>query len=414
MSDDKMSRYMKDLIMKGGILLGLVLVLVSSCIEPFEPEITESQMTLVVDGLFTDGDMPSQIILSRSFGFDETEPTFVTGATVIIEDDQGGSTTLSEVADGIYETDPLQFRGEVGKSYRMLASTPDGQQFESTWEFLQASPPIEDLSFEFVEIEQNDPSLPPRFGAQISLDTRDDENNAQYFSWDYEETYEFELPHAPRIRVEFGSPPGRGSDFIFDIPNEDFEGLRCWKSETSRQLIVQSTENLTESVIKDLNINFIDNSTPRLFIRYSILVNQYAISRAYFDNLRKIFEVNQTTGSLFDPIPNEIFGNITNMTNEDSPVLGYFGVGGISQRRLFIDREDVPIGFGADRGPSCELQTIPLNFRTLFDRVERGPFVLTDFERDLLFGNPVGYILTLPRCASCAVNDATNQRPDFW
>ncbi len=396
------------------ITLLVVITSMTRCIEPFEPEIPEYDKTLVVDGLFTDGDTPSRVTLSNSFGFDEDAPSFVSGALVIIEDDMGGSTTLDEVEEGIYETDPLQYMGQEGTSYRLLVSTPAGDRFESSWEFLQGSPPIEQLDYEFIEIEQNDPTEPPVFGAQIRLDTRDEEGGATFFSWDFEEIYEFELPHAPRIRAEFGSPPGRGSDFIFEISNEEFEGLRCWKTEKSRQLLIASTENQTESVIQDFDIKFIDNSTPRLFIRYSILVNQYAISKEYYDNIRKIFEVNQTTGSLFDPIPNEIFGNITNVTNEGAPVLGYFGVAGKSQKRIFINREDAPDGFGATRGPSCELQTIPLNFISLFDQIERGPFVLQDYARDLLFGNPVGYILTMPVCASCAVSDATNQRPDFW
>lgn len=392
----------------------LLSTIMMRCVEPFEPEAQEYDQTLVVDGLFTDSDMPSRVTLSRSFGFDEDVPSFVSGAMVIIEDDLGGSITLEEVIDGIYETDPSVYRGEAGVSYRLLVATPDGQRYESSWGFLQASPPIEKLDFEFIEVEQNDPTERPIRGAQVTLDTRDAEGGATYFSWDYEEIYEFELPHAPRIRVEFGSPPGRGSDFIFDIPNEEYEGLRCYKTEKSKSLLIASTENLSESVIQDFKINFIDNTTPRLFLRYSILVNQYAISKEYYDNLRKIFEVNQTTGSLFDPIPNEIFGNITNVTNEGSPVLGYFGVAGVSQKRIFINREDAPRGFAAERGPSCELETIPLNFRNLFDRVERGPFVLTDYQRDLLFGNPIGYILTMPICASCAVSDATNKKPDFW
>ena len=396
------------------LALLVVMMSMTRCVEPFEPEVPEYEETLVVDGLFTDGDVPSRVTLSNSFGFDEDGPTFVSDALVVIEDDMGGSTTLEEVAEGIYETDPQQYRGQVGVSYRLLVSTPDGQRYESGWELLQASPAIDQLDFEFIEVEQSDPAELPIRGAQIRVGTRDDAGGATYFSWDYEEIYEFELPHAPRIRAEFGSPPGRGSDFIFDISNEDFEGLRCWKTEKSKQLLIASTENLTEAVIQDFNINFIDNSTPRLFIRYSILVNQYAISKEYYDNIRKIFEVNQTTGSLFDPIPNEIFGNVSNVTNEEAPVLGFFGVAGVSQKRIFINREDAPPGFGATRGPSCELETIPLNFLSLFDRIERDGLVLQDYARDLLFGNPVGYILTMPVCAFCAESGASNQRPDFW
>lgn len=384
-----------------------------SCIEPLEINAEEYERALVVDGLFTDSEeISSEVTLTYSFGFDEEEPTLVSGAIVRIEAQSGEATILEEVSEGVYQTDPSIFRGESGKSYRLLIETDEGTNYESSWELLQASPPIEDLSFEFIT-SSGDPDGPV-LGAQVKLDTRDIENNAQFFSWDYIETYEYELPHPPRIKVEFGSQPGRGNDEIIEISNEDFEGFRCWKSESSSELIIRSTENLTESVIDDLELTLIDNTTPKLFIRYSILVNQYAISKDYYDNLKKIFEINQTTGSLFDPIPNEIFGNVNNVADEDEPVLGYFGVAGVAQKRLFINREDVPMNFGASRGPSCELVTIPLNFRTLFDNVERNSLELMDFQRDLLFETPIGYILTMPICASCAVGDATNERPDFW
>lgn len=384
-----------------------------TCVEPFEPEVGTYDSTLVVDGIFNDGEEPSRIFLSSSFAYSENENIPIQGAQVVIEEEQGGRTILVESTPGVYQTDPSTFKGEVGKSYRLLVNTPDGNAFESSWEQMKASPAIEDLHYAIEERAPDDPNLQPVPGAQIYLSTKDTENNTRYYRWEFEETYQYSLPHPPAIRATFGDPPGRGNDEVQYIPLSEWEGAVCWKTEYSQQILIATTENLSQDFVKDFPVYFVSNKTTRLSKRYSMLIKQYAISQSYYKYLEKVEAINETTGSLFDPIPNELFGNIRSVNGKEIPVLGYFGVAGIAATRIFINREDLPVDLRMPYQPLCLNDTIPLSFSRLYSETKFRHRALYDYNYNLV-GTPIAYLLTDPICASCAANNATNVKPDFW
>lgn len=399
--------------MKKCIQFILIALSVYSCVEPYQPEVGDYDSTLVVDGIFTDGEDTSTVLLSRSYAYTGGSPELIVGARVVVEDENGNSTEFTETEPGKYQNDPAAFTGRAGVRYRLLVNTPEGNSFESEWETLKSSPPIEDVYYEFEEREQDDPNLNPFKGIQIYLDTRDGENNTRYYRWQYEETYLYLLTYPPLLEVKFGNPPARGRDTIFEIPYDQLEGYRCWKTNTSTLLYIGTTRDFSEDIIERYPLNYVNNRTPRLYSRYSLLVRQYAISEEYYEFLRTIEATNQTTGSLFDPIPNEVFGNIHSSDGRDIPVLGYFAVAGSSVTRKFVNRDEMPMGFSPPLGPDCRVDTINYNFRDLYNEVQFANKVLVNYTYNLI-GNPNGYEMTTPECARCAALGATNREPDFW
>lgn len=387
----------------------VILFNIAACIEPYEPEVGEYERTLVVDGIMTDGASPFKIQLSRSFPYSSEENPAIANAQVFIETEQGEKIRLAETNPGIYENDPSVFKGETGKSYRLLITTPEGNQFESDWQQLKPSPSF-DLAVAYQEKLNSNNEV--ELGAQINLSTADGENNTRFYRWEFEETYEYLLLYPPRIEVKFGNRPGNGLDEILDIPPSDFEGYTCWQTADSKNIMIATTENLAQDVIQDFPLHYIDARTSRLYRRYSILVKQYALSEDYFDYLKKVEEVNETTGSLFDPIPNEFFGNITSSDGRDLPVLGYFAIAGIQEKRIFIERADLPVGLAAPYGPFCASDTLSLNFKTLYQELNKGNY-LYDYNYTP-FGDIIGYLVTKPSCAKCEASNASNIRPDFW
>ncbi len=399
--------------MKAIIYVTLLACCIGACVEPFQPEVGEYDSTLVVDGIFSNSDEPSIVLLSRSFAYADDQGPPIEGAQLMIEDDQGNSTSLTETQAGVYETNPATFKGQIGRSYRLLILTPEGEAFESDWEIMKAAPPIESVRSQFEERIPDDALRNPVPGMQFLVSTKDPENNTQFYHWEFVETYEYGLRYPAIIEVAFGDRPGRGDDEVSFVKLEDYEGFRCWKTEKSTRILIASTENRTEDIIEDFPIHFVSNITPRLYRRYSLLVKQYAVSKANYEYLRIIKETNQTTGSLFDPIPNELFGNIKNSSGKDIPVLGYFSVAGVSTSRTFVDRTDLPLGVLVPFGPECPLDTIPLNFGSLYNQINFNNKILFNYEYSLT-GNPINYILTRPECAECSALEATNVRPDFW
>lgn len=398
------------------LLYSILLTLASclwTCVEPYQPEVGEYANSVVVDGLFTDSDQPSVVKLSRSFAFDEKEGTPITGAILLIEDDAGGSTTLTETGPGVYQTDPTVYQGIVGRRYRLSISIPGEEELQSNWEELKAAPEVESIEYHFEEKIPDDPQAPPIVGMQLLLNTKDPENKARFYQWEFEETYEYAIRYPAAIRVEFGARPGRGQDEVFPIGQEEYEGFTCWKTDYSTRILVASTENQTEDIIRGYPIHFVDNSTSRLYRRYSLLVRQYAISKGYYEFLSALRETNETTGGLFDPIPNELFGNMSTSSGKDIPVLGYFSVAGVSKKRIFVNRENIPLGIFSPSGPSCVLDTLPLNFRTLYDELNLHKTELFDYLY-APFAIPIGFIVSNPECSKCSTLGATNREPDYW
>lgn len=399
------------------IAWGLAFILYG-CVKPFEPPVggNDNNSALVIDGVFTNSEEPSTIILSRSFALSARRGQMVKEAEVIIEDGEGNKALLEEEANGIYQTDPTKFKGEVGKRYRLLVKTPEGHQFESEWEVMKAPIPIDSINVSWEERIPDDPNLPAVPGVQFYLNSADAEKKTRFYRWEFEATHEFALPLAPQIRVEFGTPPFNGNDEIISISEAESEGYRCWKTDLSNSLLIASTEKNTEDVISEFPLHFVDVTTPRLSFRYSLLVKQYAISQNYYEYLKILEESNETTGSLFDPTPNELFGNVSNSDGQGGVVLGYFSVAGVSEKRIFINRDELPLEVTTSGGPMCKIDTIGLDYVDLYAALGDGIKVLYNyyFLANPPPGDPQGFLLTDPICTSCALNNATNEKPDFW
>ena len=194
-----------------------------ACVEPFQPEVGEYANSVVVDGFFTDSDEPSIVKLSRSFAFDEKEGTPIEGATLTIEDDSGASTTLNETSPGVYETVPMNYKGIVGRRYRLVISIPGEEELQSDWEELKAAPAVESINYQFEEKIPDDPQAAPVLGMQLLLSTNDPNNKTNFYRWEFEETYEYAIRYPAAIRVEFGARPGQGQDEVFPIEPDEYE-----------------------------------------------------------------------------------------------------------------------------------------------------------------------------------------------
>ncbi len=393
------------------VVLGIYLL--EGCIEPFEPDVSEYDSRLVVDGLFSNSNEPSRVFLSRSFGLDQEEPESISGATVVIEEDTGNSVQLTEINPGEYLSNPDMLRGIPGRSYRLLINLPDGQRFESDWELLKEPSPIGTIRSEFEERIPDEIGARPVRGIQFYLSTEDPLSNTVYYRWEWVQTYIYNLPHPRFIEVDFLDDSPNGRVDVRSLTGSDFEGFQCYKTERSAEILTATTENLTKDEVVDFPLNFVTDERSQLYLRYTLLARQYAISQDYFEYLRRLEQVNETTGTLFDPIPDELFGNIKAVDQSEVPVLGYFGTGGVSELRIWVDREDLPRGFVAPPGPSCSTDTIPLIFSELYEKLLSPSNVLYDYQRNFI-GTPIGFLLSQPECTSCADYDATNIPPEFW
>jgi hypothetical protein len=383
-----------------------LLALLGGCREPFTPKIDEFQEVLVVEGRITDDPTGSQVTLSRSYGFGQDEVKPVTGAGVIISEAGGTSHQLTETAPGVYRTNPAVFVGQAGKTYQLALSLPDGKRYLSEPQTLLLSPPIDSLSFEYQIRPTSDPDLDVE-GVQIFVDTRGTDEGPRNFQWEYDETWEFFVPFPIFERWEWTNPPRT-------VPiGADEQTRHCWQSDIGTGIHVGTSRGLSQNTISKFPMAFVGSREGKFAWTYSIRVKQYALSDEEYSFLKVMQQNTETTGSLFDPIPAEVRGNIREEGNPETPVIGFFGASTLQEKRLFIDRQELPENAGLFRRfAACKLDTLPLEWQPLLDAGVPTNRYFYDTLYNIMYV-PIGLLIVDPNCGDCRLN-GTSEKPVFW
>jgi hypothetical protein len=379
----------------------VVLVLVTicgTCSEPYTPELSKYEDILVIDGMITDDPGPYEVKLTRSFKYSDTESMPEQQAVVWIKDDQGNIASMAETTPGLYITIDPDFRGIIGRQYQLYVSTSDQQVYESEFVELKRVPEIEKLYAEFGE-KSGETELEEGF--QIYLDTYDPDNQTWYYRYDYEETWEFTVPYPSYYIVEDGF-------LVFRTEKVH----SCWKTFTSEDILVTTSENMQSDIIKRFPIHFVSTGSNRLSIRYSILVRQYSMTREAYIFWEQLKATNQELGTLFDKQPVQVRGNIYNLNDAEAPVLGFFEASCVDSRRMFITRSEIPIGVKLiSEFVDCYSKYLIIPKDHYAEYNNRGYCMVLDAStEEIRFG--LGVVSSF-RCCDCTIT-GSNIRPDFW
>jgi hypothetical protein len=389
------------------LIISVLIVICSSCIFPYDEEITRYEDVLIIDGLLTDEPESSVVRLSRSIPVglsrslsysSEEKPD--SQATVFIKDDLGNVYPFYETSTspGEYRSDNPDFRGIPGTNYQLYVITKDEQQYESDFMTLKKAPEIDSLYAEF-GINQEDGSM--EAGFNIYLDTYDPENSTRFYRFEYEETWEFTVPFESKYIIK--------NDQLV-LRNEDVQ--RCWRTVPSIDIIIVSNERLESDVIQKFPIHFISFQTNRLGIRYSILVKQYSMSREAYAFWEQLKKSNQDQGTLFDIQPMQTIGNIYNIDDPKSPVIGFFEAASISEKRIFLTKADVLPGFKAkNEYEECRYKKTIVN-KNNFDPARYSRYCILDYTAINEFETGIAMTWSFV-CCDCTLF-GSNIMPDFW
>ncbi len=379
--------------------------MLSGCLEPFDPKVPDTvNGFIVIDGVITDQSGPYQVTISKSTSL-SGESELVTGITdILIESQSGESENLEELVNGTYQTDLLQ--GEERESYR-LSFTYENRQYQSSWETILPSPPIDNISFQ--EETRATTSLSVDLdGLQFFVHNQSLSEESQYFRYEWEETWQFEAP----TPVLFDYLGGDSITLILDPPIHE-----CWKQVKSSGINIATTENLTENILSGHPLGFMSGD-QRFSLRYSLLVKQFTIDEKEHTFWESLKESNEESGSLFDRQPAKASSNITNIDDSGETVLGYFSASGYREKRIFIDNLEVSAALRA--GSICldveVLLKTDLDARyeeTLLQKLEED-LLFFDFIFQMDFPVPIGAVLVAPVCADCTLRGGVLQEPEFW
>ncbi|MBT2556413.1 DUF4249 domain-containing protein [Hymenobacter sp. ISL-91] len=299
--------------------------MLAGCVEPYAPAVINAPPRfLVVDG-FVNADGPTRILLSRTTALSSKDaPPAERKARLVVEDEAGAvAFSLSETAPGLYEAPGLRL--SEGRQYRLRITTAKGEQYASAYEVAKFTPPIESINWRAQDT-----------GVNFYLNTNDPKGQSQYYRWEYDETWEIRSPYQPT--VEYSDRAIRPIRSPYPFP------LVCWTSNQSTRIILSKTTALTEDRVKDFRIRLLPSNSALLNRRYSLLVRQQTLTAneyAYWELLAKNTE---QIGSLFDPQPSQLTGNVRRLDGEQAGelALGYVGVHSVTERRIFVSRTELP------------------------------------------------------------------------
>ncbi|GAB3240009.1 DUF4249 domain-containing protein [Hymenobacter seoulensis] len=375
-------------------LLWFLLLLLSSCVQEYLPEVIDAANNyLVVDG-FINGNGTTTIQLARSVKLSEKSSyPAETNAAVFIENQAGRRYPLQEVKQGIY-TSPSQ-ELPSGQNYRVHIRTRQGRDYASDYVLLKQTPAI----------DQVEGRLQPD-GVQIYLSAHDESNQTQYYRWRYEETWEFTSAYESRYRYIGNNTVVRRTDNVYN----------CWRTEISTAVTTTSTVRLSQDAVRDFRLTFIPSNAERFKSKYSILVRQYALSQEEFDYWEAVKKNTENIGTLFDPLPSQIQGNVYCLSDEQEPVLGFVGATTEVQKRIFIGRNSLPFEWRVrdEAYKHCTgLDTYP-------NADKYSGYTIDDIFGDSVYRVPVGrlagsegYTIQTLNCVDCRLR-GSNVKPSFW
>jgi hypothetical protein len=374
----------------GGGMAVLVVALLSGCIERYYPPESKSPpRNLVVYGFINSDDSVACVQLSWSQSLTSTTSVPVeTGAEVALVDDSGNTYPLEEQDNGEYTKHKLVLDSD--KRHKLRIRTASQREYESTFISVKKTPAIDSIRYQVDKTDQ----------LKISVNTHDDSGKTRFYRWRFIETYEYNAHYSSLWTIQNGGY----------VPRPASESLRmCWRTDTTHKIVVASTEQFSKDLISDFNLITIQRGSFKIGRKYSVMIEQQALSDEAFDYWLSMQQSSESLGGLYDPTPPQSKGNIRSLSSPNEEVLGIFESRSTVRKRIFILPEDLPYGFAFLPRDNCAMDTVAFSF---------GSFPNPDLMIDIIsLPGPDAsgsFVTSRPDCIDCRLKGGVITKPAFW
>jgi len=366
------------------LLLGFI-----SCRESYEPDVISSNLRyLVVEGTMVSGGA-TNIIISRSFKLDDTARLeYEPNAIVTVEGEDNSVQPLSFLGNGTYHSPALTLN--YGTAYRLRIKTSNGKEYLSDPVIAKETPPIDSVGWHQTAE-----------GLRIYVNTHDPSEGTRYYRWDYDETWEIRSYYYSFFIYSNGIVRER-------TPAEDVS--TCWKHARNTKIIVGSSARLQSDVIFEAPIQYIPDDDEKVSQRYSILVRQYAIDKSAFEFYELMKRNTENVGTVFDPQPSEIWGNIRCISDPSETVIGYVSASSVTEKRIFVNNTELADWNYPQNCPSTDVANHPDSIQAAFES-GLSPY---DAIYSPVSTAIIGYASSSKRCVECTSRGGSTLRPLFW
>ena len=362
--------------------------LLSGCISAFEHAgIKELEVSiLVVEGIILEEGTTIYLSVPNKINDRRNHFAGVSDAVIhIIDEGYNIVAVARESVPGTYIADEkFIFTPEMKYA---LDIRIDNKHYQSAFVAPVNTPAIDEVSWTLNEDKSID----------IMVSTHDFGNETLYCLWSFKEDWEIRSPYSTHLRYEPDSDKLIPQSLLGD------NRYYCWASDSSRSLLLASTDKLEYATIKNQKIHRLEPPDSRYSYLYSIEVSQYNLNREaafYYDNLRRN---RDEVGGLFAPQPSEKPGNIRCLSDADEIVIGYIAVSKKATTRIFIPMAELYLNYLEDQPFNCENS---IDF-------PQGPKYAYNSSFGFGFYNDPYAYKSLP-CVDCTRRGGTKTKPDFW
>lgn len=312
-----------------GIALCALTAILWSCIEPVELPIRQVERRLVVDGLITDEAPPYPIKLTYSGNLSRSllipDELAINGAVATVEDNLGNKAPLmpDPLNPAYYWLRDARMRGVPGRAYTLRVTLPDGSRYVSRPEVLAPVPPIDRL---YSEYRESDPNTSLFNIYSMRIDTREPAAPGNFYRWQamcYMPVWGYANDPQGYFNKALGPGEGAYAPFYGTLTNVLSDALINGNRIEGRLV-------LTAPVVA-LGTQYVE-------------VRQYSISREAYQYWVLYEQQLSRSGTIFDPQPASIEGNVRSVADTNKLALGYFGASAVSRQRIIIQNDTINYG----------------------------------------------------------------------
>lgn len=370
----------------------LICVLLSSCVEVYEPDIIEENPRYLVVNGFLNLDGPTEIALTYSTHISSIDaPPAASGAFVQIQDDENNAYTLTETSEGIYTPGP-DLVPDTNRKYRLHIITAELKEYFSELVQAKRTPPIDSVTW---HADQD--------GVDINISTHDPTGESKFYKWNFTETWEYHARYLSLYRMVVGQLiPKDPSDYTYT----------CYNSVPNDGIIIESTVRLKEDRVSNFTVTTVPPFSEKVSSRYSINIQQYVLTEEAYQYMELLRNNTEQIGGLFDPLPSQIQGNIRCVSDEDEVAIGFFIATGVREQQIFIMPTEIPEAYPDFTHAACPLDTTIFEPLGIYD--DTADNLITGLYSTGTPPAPLGYVSAPTECIDCRRRGGVLTKPDFW
>jgi hypothetical protein len=316
------------------------------CESVYEPKIDEYPGALVVEGMLTDQNDYAKIQLSRSVPFNKS--SYFRGdrnAKVSIESESGLSYPTIQIGAGLYQTKE-KIKTQIGDGYYLKILTLDGEEYRSNIEKMVSPTPIDSIYLSdstYKDLTYNywgEPVVKDYQGITISVIPREPSESEVGFLYKWNALVNYSVT---TLYYSLEDPESSSNLSYY-----------CWKQLYSNQIYVYEyvhDDYINELPMADLHSISLHSLSPlpidsSRFDGDLISVNatsfyyhlrQYTISKEGSKFWRSVKNQSEASGKLFDPVEEQIIGNIHCVTDSSKVAFGFFNVTSFSDKVIGVE-----------------------------------------------------------------------------